>query len=228
VSERPLPNPTHSRQSAKRLRRRKNRLARRLLDEAFAEYLRELAPQNDNNQSNSSNMSVPFPPPPPHLLSPSPNEVSLPPCSPTPPLIEPDSPHSVLTSRIFPDFPPSIHSLSPSCYSPIHSPEEPHCPSSPANSTRSSVEFIDEVPILPPRPRYYYYYDPHQSLDTLILQFPQLTTPLPLIPSGLTISKSGRLSRIRTQTQSFPSFFPFSPFLMKFLYVSFTIFSLPR
>jgi len=41
------------------------------------------------------------------------------------------------------------------------------------------VEFIDEVPILLPQPRYYYYYDPHQSLDTLILQFSQRITPLP-------------------------------------------------
>jgi len=127
----------------------------------------------------------PLPSLPPQL--PSPNQVSSPPRSPTLPLVEPDSPHSALTSRIFPDspppsirsfFPPSYSPIHPPSYSPIHSPEEPPPPSSPANSTTSSVEFIDEIPIPPPRPRYYYYYNPHQSLDTLILQFPQLTTPL--------------------------------------------------
>jgi len=50
VSDRPLPNPTLNRQAAKRFRRQRNRLARRLLDEAFAEYLRDLA-LRDNNQS---------------------------------------------------------------------------------------------------------------------------------------------------------------------------------
>jgi len=43
----------------------------------------------------------------------------------------------------------------------------------------SSVEFIEEVHIPSPRPRHYYHYDPHEPLDTLILQFPQCTTPLP-------------------------------------------------
>jgi len=60
----------------------------------------------------------------------------------------------------------------------MHSPEESLPSSSPANSTTSSMEFIDEISIPPPRPRYYYYYDPHQSLDISIFQFPQRTTSL--------------------------------------------------
>jgi len=111
------------------------------------------------------------PSPPPQLPSPSSNQVFPPLRSPTPPLVEPDSPYSALTSRIFPDSPPS--------YSSISSPKEPPRPISPANFTTSSVEFIVEVPIPPPQPRHYYYYDPDQPLDNLILQFPQRTTPLP-------------------------------------------------
>jgi len=43
------------------------------------------------------------------------------------------------------------------------------------------VEFIDEVPIFPPQPKhYYYYYDPYQSLETLITQFSRRIDPLPL------------------------------------------------
>jgi len=114
---------------------------------------------------------VPWPPPPPPQL-PSSNQVPSPPRSSTPHFVEPDSPHSALTQRVFPDsLPPSIRSFFPPSYSPISSPEEPSCPASPTNSTTSSVKFIDEVHIPPRCPRHYYYYDPHQSLDTLILQF---------------------------------------------------------
>jgi len=145
VSDRP--NPTLNRQATKRLRRWRNRLARRLLDKAFAEYLRGLAPRDDN-QSNSS-ISVPSPPPSPpsQLPSPSPNQVLSYPRSPTLPLIEPDSPHSALTSRICPDSPPpSIRSFVLPSYSPIHSPEEPPRPSSPASSTTSSIHWRSPYP----------------------------------------------------------------------------------
>jgi len=133
-------------------------------------------------------------------------------------VIEPDSPHSAITSRIFPDsLPPSIRSFSPPSYSLISSPEEPSRPISPANSTTSSVEFIDEVPIPPPQPRhYYYYYDP-QSLDNLILQFFQRTTPLP--PASYSIgSDDFDLSEIRSAISGqnsdaiIPVFLPLSPF----------------
>jgi len=126
-----------------------------------------------------ANISVPSPPPPPppQLSSPSSNQVLSPPRSPTLPLVEPDSSHSALSSGIFPDSPPPfIRSFSPPSYSPISSPEELPRPTFPANST-SSMEFIDKVSIHPPQPKHYYYYDPDQSLDNLILQFPQCTIP---------------------------------------------------
>jgi len=189
VSDRPLPSPVHSRQAAKRFRRRGRRLARQLLDEAYAQYLSGLPSSQDCDSSNNindnddSNISVPSPPPPPPLRLPSPPPNQVP--SPSPSFEDPDSPHSALTQRIFPDSPPpSIRSLSPPSYSPISSPEPSPRPPSPTGST-SSVEFIDEVPIPPPRPRYYYHYDPNQPLDILILQFPPRTSPVP--PGSYTI-----------------------------------------
>jgi len=100
--------PTYSRQAAKRLRRRGRSLARALLDQAYAEYLRGLTPRINNNNShydsnndnNSRVVSVPSPPPPSPQLSSS-NQLPSPPRSPIPPLEQPDSPHSVITSRIF-------------------------------------------------------------------------------------------------------------------------------
>jgi len=77
--------------------------------------------------------------------------------------------------------------------SPIHSPEQLPTPSSPANSTWN-VEFIDEIPIPSPRPRYYYYYDLHQSLDTLILQFPHYSPS-----SRLLFHRARRFRFIRNQ-----------------------------
>jgi len=110
VSDRPLPNPQPT--DSKTFRRRGRRLARQLLDEAYAEYLRDLAPQNDSNQANSFNINVPSPPLLPQLPSPSSNQVFSPPRSPTPSLVEPDSPHSALT-WYFHTPPSSIRSFSP-------------------------------------------------------------------------------------------------------------------
>jgi len=232
VSGRPFSSLPRSRRAAKRFRHRRNRLARRLLDEAYAQYLSGLPSNNDNNNHNNNNSNTnnndssnndnrtvynnitpasPSPPPPSQLNSPPP-----PSRSPTPPIIEPDSPHSVLTQRIFPDSPPpSIRSFSPPSYSPISSPEEPPRPASPANSTSSSVEFIEELQIPPPRPRRYYNYNPHQPIDVQILQFPLRTTPL--LPGSYFIGPAGfDLSEIRTiitgqDPDSFiPSSFPLS------------------
>jgi len=177
VSGRPSSNLPRSRRAAKRFRHRRNRLARRLLDEAYAEYLSGLTSNNDNNNNSSSNKSnsvpsiivpaSPPPPPPPPSQSPSSNQPPSPSRSPTPPIVEPDSPHSALTQRIFPDSPPpSIRSFSLPSYSPISSPKEPPCPASPMNSTTSSVEFIDEIHIPSPHSKHYYYYDPHQLKHT--------------------------------------------------------------
>jgi len=171
VSDQPLPTFTVSRQAAKRLRRRRNRLARRLLDEAFAEYLREIGPRDNHIPSLSSNLSVPFPPTPPQLLN-FLKQISSPLRSFTPSVIEPDFPHSTSTTRLRPDIPPSTPLISPSSYSPIHFSEDSLRPTSPANSTTSSIEFVDEILIPPSRPRHYYHYDPHKSVDTLIHQYP--------------------------------------------------------
>jgi len=116
-----LPNPPRSRQAAKRFRRRRKRLARRLLDEAYVEYLRGLTSRNTNNNNNNNNnsnndnynhssISVPSPLPPSSSQLPSLNQ--LPPRSLIPSFDELDSPHSASTQRLFPDLPPpSIHFL---------------------------------------------------------------------------------------------------------------------
>jgi len=226
VSDRPSSNQPRSRRAAKRLRYRRNRLARRLLDEAYAEY-RGLTSCNDNDDNNQQHSSIIVPSAPPPPSTNSSNQPPSPPCSPTPPVIEPDSPHSALTQRIFPDSPPpSICSFFPPSYSPISSPEEPPRRVSPTNSTTSSMEFIEEIHIPPPHPRYYYYYDPHQPLDTLIHQFPQpLPFPLILISLVLTVSicqKSGPSPRVRMPTQLSPFFFPLPSFLTMFLSDSFS------
>jgi len=224
VSDRPFP--TYSRQAAKRFRRRGRRLARRLLDQAYAEYLRGLTSQStiinqditNNENSNNSELSAPSPLPPSSPQSP-PHHLPSPPRSPTPPLEQPDSPHSAITLRLSPDSPPppSIRSFSPPSYSPISSPDQSPRPSSPADSTTSSVEFIEELHIPPPRPRRYYNYNPHQPLDVQILQFPLRTTPL--LPGSYFIGPAGfDLSEIRTiitgqDPDSFiPVFLPTSPF----------------
>jgi len=226
VTGRPSTNPPRSRRAAKRFRHRRNRLARRLLDEAYAEYLGALTSAHNNNNNNTrrndsndnTDTIVSAPPSPfPPSQSPS-NQPPSPPRSPTPPVLEPDSPHSVLTQRIFPDSPPpSIRSFSPPSYSPISSPEQPPRLPSPANSTTSSVEFIEEIQIPPPHPKHYYYYDPHQSLDILIQQFPPRVTPLP--PDSYSIGPDNvDLGEIRTIVSSqdpdaiIPVYLPNAPF----------------
>jgi len=112
MSDQSLSKAEINRWAAKRLRYCRNRLARRLLDEAFYQCLRDSVPQiNPINSADPSRLSVPFFPPIQLPSLPS-NQILLSPRSPTPPLIKPDSPHSVLTSRIFPDFSPYLFVLS--------------------------------------------------------------------------------------------------------------------
>jgi len=98
----------------------------------------------------------------------------------------------------------------------------------------SSVEFINKVPISPPRPRYYYYYDPHQSLDTLILQFPQRITPLPpgfyfIGPDDFDLSEIRSTISCQDPNTIIPVFLPISPFPYEIpLSFSFIIFSFPQ
>jgi len=116
MSDRPSSNQPRNRRPAKRLRHRRNRLAHRLLDEAYAEYLSGPTSRNDNdNDNNESNdhssitvLSAPSLP-----STSSPNQYPPPPRSPTLPITEPDSPHSMLTLRVRPDTPPHTPSLSP-------------------------------------------------------------------------------------------------------------------
>jgi len=208
-------------QRARRLRNRRRAHARRLLDEAYAEYRSGLTSHNNNNRSssisNNFNEIVTAPPLPPSQ-SPSSDQPPSPPSSPTPPVVEPDSPHSVLTQRILPDSPPpSIRSFSPPSYSPVSSPEEPLRPVSPTNSTTSSVEFIEEIHIPPPHPQYYYNYDPHQPLDTLLQQFPQRATPLPpdsysIGPDDFDLTEIRHVISNQDPDTIIPVFLPNSPF----------------
>jgi len=215
VSDRPSSDPPRSRRAAKRLRHRRNGLARRLLDEAYAQYLDGLASRNsDYSNSNDNNTieTAPLPPPQsPEIQPPSP------PRSPTPPDAQPDSPHSILTQRIFPDSPPpSYRSFSPPSYSPVSSPEPPPRPNSPADST-SSVEFVEEIHVPPPRPKYYYHYDPHQPIETLITQFNQHTDPLPsgsytIGPDQFDLSELKLIIETHDPDSIIPVFLPNSPY----------------
>jgi len=187
------------RQAARRRRSRRRRQARRPLDAAYQAYLRDLQSDSRNHSPVETNESTPVVPQSP-LHS----------CTPPPP--EPDSPHSVLTLRVRPDTPPRTPSISPPSYSPIHFSR----PTSPTNST-SSVEFIDELYIPPPRPRYYYHYNPNESLENLITQFPQRVAPVP--PDSYFIGPDNfDLAQVRTAISGqdpdaiVPVFLPTSPF----------------
>jgi len=200
------------RQVRRRLRHRQRRQARRLLDDAYQAYRRELGlPQNHSDNNNALSESIepadppasPVPEPPP---SPRPN-------SPPP---EPDSPHSVLTLRVRPDTPPRTPSISPPSYSPVHFPDDSPRPASPTNST-SSVEFIDEFYIPPPLPRHYYYYDPYQPLETLITQFPhRINLPPPgsytIGPDDFDLIEIRNVIAGQDPDSIIPVFLPNSPF----------------
>jgi len=197
------------RQARKRTRRHRRRQARQLLDNAYQAYLRELNLPQAQDRDNVL-LSAPGSTNPPVDSS-----VSDSPSSPhpdTPPPVEPDSPHSVLTQRVRLDTPPPIPSVSPPSYSPIHSPR----PSSPARFT-SSVEFVEEIHIPSPRPKYYYHYDPHEPLETLITQFNQHTDPLPsglyiIGPDQFDLSELKLIIETQDPDSIIPVFLPNSPF----------------
>jgi len=130
------------RQVRRRLRNRQRKQARRLLDDAYQAYRLELS---EHSQKHTDDLQLKSTQPADPPASPVPE----PPLSPRPnsPPPEPDSPHSVLTLRVRPDTPPPTPSISPPSYSPISSPKQPPRTPSPANSTASSVEFIQEIHI---------------------------------------------------------------------------------
>ncbi|XP_018337472.1 PREDICTED: formin-like protein 7 [Trachymyrmex septentrionalis] len=104
-------------------------------------------------------------PPPPRTPSPPQPPPSPPPRTPSPAFSD------ALTERIFPDTPPqSSESSHP--ISPRRSP-------SPTNST-DSVEFLEEI--LPPPPRSYFRILESDTFESLISQFPRVTTAS--IPQG--------------------------------------------
>ena len=76
--------------------------------------------------------------------------------------------------------PPSPH------YSPISSPEPEEVP--PPPSPTPSLEFIAEFPLLPPRPRYYYYDGTQTSLLEILEQFPLKLDPFLHLFRDLTIN----------------------------------------
>jgi len=191
------------RQVARRLRVRKRKQARRLLGEAHRGFLTETDPQPPFNESDPEN-----------FRGPTPRNTNSTPTSTTTTATDNNNSDPRIS---IPSPSPSTRSPSPPSYSPISSPEEPPRPASPANSTASSVEFIEEVYIPPPLPRRYYNYDPHQPLDTLIQQFPQRDTPLP--PDSYFIGPDNfDLSEIRTIISGqdpdaiIPVYLPNSPF----------------
>ncbi|XP_018347280.1 PREDICTED: proline-rich protein 36-like [Trachymyrmex septentrionalis] len=154
------------------LRSRIYREARRLLDEEYKRYLGKSRPAEDRLPPLSSS-SPPAPPanqakvipPPPRTPSPPQLPPSSPPRSPSPAFSD------ALTERIFPDTPPqSSESSHP--ISPRRSP-------SPTNST-DSVEFLEEI--LPPPPRSYFRILESDTFESLIFQFPRITTAS--IPQG--------------------------------------------
>jgi len=78
-----------------------------------------------------------------------------------------------------------------------------------------SVEFIDEIPI--PSPQHYYYYNPHQFLDTLIPQFLQRTVPLPrgsysIGPDDFDLGKIKSIVLGQDPSAIIPVFLSHSPF----------------
>jgi len=78
------------------------------------------------------------------------------------------------------------------------------------------VEFIDEIHIPSPRPRHYCY-DSHKPLDTLSLQFPQRTTPVPsgsysIGPADFDLSEIRIIISGQDPDTIIPVFLPISPF----------------
>ena len=153
------------------LRSRAYREARKLLDEEYKRYLGKSRPAEDRLPPLPSSS----PPTPPanqlKVIPPPPRTPSPPQLPPFPPLRSPSPAFSdALTERIFPDTPPqSSESSHP--ISPRRSP-------SPTNST-DSVEFLEEIL---PSLRSYFRILESDTFESLISQFPRVTTAS--IPQG--------------------------------------------
>ncbi|KYN16036.1 hypothetical protein ALC57_11720 [Trachymyrmex cornetzi] len=152
--------------------------ARRLLDEAYAEFKRFANLRNNENRP-----TTPPPAPPAPVESPQPpirpfailvaSRSPSPPSRSPSPIPESASPalSEALTIRIFPDTPPSTPDSSI-----ISIPFSPRRTPSPTNST-DSVEFLEEIPSPPPRT--YFQLQESDSFESLIRQLPRTTEPIP-------------------------------------------------
>lgn len=161
-----------NKRAAKRLRARQRKQVRKLLDQAYREFLDTL------RQQSSSHETVEPPPstsqlPQSRVCPPSPGPEHFRETIPVPIQVPNQSVVDFETSPTSPDI--EIVSI----YSDITEPgsSEKSRPSSPTNSITSSVEFIDELPAPPPKS--YYDFGCHSDLESLISQFPQRTAPLP-------------------------------------------------
>jgi hypothetical protein len=192
--------PTISRRTAKCFRCERVRRARILLDQAYEEFLRETRRNSLEREALSQQ----------ELSAPEELEVlqELELASPAPPE-EPETPHgskpgspavsisSLIIYRITSVSPP-LSVPNPS-YSPVplDLPTSNLLPSS-ANST-SSVKFLEEIELLPRRPRYYYYNGLQNSFEEMkqIEQFPMKKKDAPLVEKRTTTTmKSGSPSDI--------------------------------
>ncbi|XP_018343287.1 PREDICTED: neural Wiskott-Aldrich syndrome protein-like [Trachymyrmex septentrionalis] len=162
------------------LRSRAYREARKLLDEEFKRYLGSSQEQNRPAEGRLPPVPSSSPPAPPANHPDTASPIPLPPQgpSPSPPQAPPSPPprtpssafSDALTEGIFPDTPPQS--------SDSFHPTPPRGPS-PTNST-DSVEFLEEIP--PPPPRSYFRILESDTFESLISQFPRVTTAS--IPQG--------------------------------------------
>ena len=157
------------------LRSRAYREARRLLDEEYKRYFGHSQGQSRPAEDHLPPLPSSSPPAPPANQA---KVIPSPPRTPSPPQLPPSPPprspspafSDALTERIFPDTPPeSSESSHP--ISPRRSP-------SPTNST-DSVEFLEEIL---PSLRSYFRILESDTFESLISQFPRVTTAS--IPQG--------------------------------------------
>lgn len=156
-----------SQRAAQRLWSQQRKQARKLLDQAYREFLDTLkiVPEQPSSIEESSISTSP----PSHPPTSSPGPKHFRERTPSPALVS--NPPDLVTSPASPDFEIIYSDITESAFS------EQSRPPSPTNSTVSSVEFIDELP--PPPPKFYYDFGHHTNLESLMSQFLQRTAPLP-------------------------------------------------
>ena len=140
------------------------------MDEEYKRYLGHSQGQSCPAEDRLPPLPSSSPPAPPANQ---PEVIPLPPRTPSHPQLPPSPPprspspafSDALTERIFPNTPPQSSDSS--------HPISPRRSPSPTNST-DSVEFLEEIP--PPPPRSYFRILDSDTLESLITQFPRITT----------------------------------------------------